>query len=53
MSAPDIKLVMAYEMGFYDIGCYAGRIHTPTFDRLAENRAGSRSSITAREDISD
>jgi len=32
---PNIVLIMADDMGFSDIGCYGGEIHTPNIDRLA------------------
>lgn len=31
----NIVLIMADDMGFSDIGCYGGEIHTPNLDRLA------------------
>ncbi len=34
---PNILLIMADDMGFSDIGCYGGEIHTPNLDRLADN----------------
>ncbi|OAM89762.1 arylsulfatase [Termitidicoccus mucosus] len=34
---PNILLVMSDDMGFSDIGCYGGKIRTPTLDRLAGN----------------
>ncbi|MBN2475224.1 MAG: arylsulfatase [Pirellulales bacterium] len=33
---PDIVVIMADDMGFSDIGCYGGEIHTPNLDRLAD-----------------
>ena len=33
---PNIVLIMADDIGFSDIGCYGGEIHTPNIDRLAE-----------------
>ena len=35
ISPPNILLVMNDDMGFSDIGCYGGEIHTPNLDRLA------------------
>ncbi|MBN2316094.1 MAG: arylsulfatase [Sedimentisphaerales bacterium] len=32
---PNIILIMADDMGFSDIGCYGGEVHTPNLDRLA------------------
>ena len=34
---PNVVLIMADDMGFSDIGCYGGEIHTPNLDRLAAN----------------
>ncbi len=32
---PNILLILADDLGFSDIGCYGGEIHTPHIDRLA------------------
>src|SRR5437870_1081740 len=32
---PNIVLILADDMGFSDVGCYGGEIHTPSIDRLA------------------
>jgi arylsulfatase len=34
-SRPDIVLILSDDMGFSDIGCYGGEIHTPNLDQLA------------------
>ncbi len=39
-SPPNIILIMVDDMGWSDIGCYGGEVHTPTLDRLA--REGMR-----------
>ncbi|OYV85320.1 MAG: hypothetical protein B7Z73_13795, partial [Planctomycetia bacterium 21-64-5] len=31
---PNIVVILADDMGFSDIGCYGGEIHTPNLDRL-------------------
>ncbi|HVU35176.1 MAG TPA: arylsulfatase [Opitutaceae bacterium] len=32
---PNILVILADDMGYSDIGCYGGEIHTPNLDRLA------------------
>ncbi|MFW5870381.1 MAG: sulfatase-like hydrolase/transferase, partial [Candidatus Sumerlaeota bacterium] len=32
---PNVLLIMVDDMGFSDVGCYGGEIHTPNIDRLA------------------
>src|SRR6185437_6587306 len=34
---PNIIIILADDMGFSDIGCYGGEIHTPNIDFLAKN----------------
>ncbi len=34
---PNILVIMSDDMGFSDIGCYGGEIHTPNLDRLARD----------------
>ena len=34
---PNIVVIMADDMGFSDIGCYGGEVHTPNIDYLATN----------------
>lgn len=34
---PNIIVIMADDMGFSDLGCYGGEIHTPNIDYLASN----------------
>lgn len=33
---PDVVLILADDMGFSDIGCYGGEVHTPALDRLGQ-----------------
>ena len=33
---PNILVILADDMGFSDLGCYGGEIHTPNLDKLAE-----------------
>ncbi|AQQ09111.1 Arylsulfatase [Sedimentisphaera cyanobacteriorum] len=37
MQKPDVVLIMADDLGYSDLGCYGGEIHTPNIDKLAEN----------------
>src|SRR5689334_13831562 len=34
-SRPNIVIILADDVGFSDIGCYGGEIHTPNLDALA------------------
>ncbi|MCZ6672076.1 MAG: arylsulfatase [Verrucomicrobia bacterium] len=34
---PNILLILVDDMGWSDIGCYGGEVHTPNLDELAEN----------------
>ena len=34
-SKPNIVLILNDDMGFSDLGCYGGEVHTPNLDRLA------------------
>lgn len=35
--APNIVVILADDLEFFDLGCYGGEIHTPNTDRLAED----------------
>jgi len=37
VSPPNVLLILVDDMGYSDLGCYGGEIHTPTIDRMASN----------------
>jgi len=37
LKRPHILLILADDMGYSDIGCFGGEIHTPNLDQLAKN----------------
>jgi len=37
MARPNIVVILADDMGFSDVGCYGGEVHTPNIDYLAAN----------------
>src|SRR5271154_3632373 len=34
---PNVIIILADDMGYSDVGCYGGEIHTPNIDTLAKN----------------
>lgn len=44
---PNIVIILADDMGYSDIGCYGGEIHTPNIDKLAEGGMRFRSFYNA------
>ena len=42
---PNILLILNDDMGYSDLGCYGGEIHSPNLDRLARGGLRLRSSI--------
>lgn len=34
---PNIIVILADDMGYSDMGCYGGEVHTPNLDYLAKN----------------
>ena len=38
LTAPNVVIMLADDMGFSDIGCYGGEIDTPNLDALAGRR---------------
>ncbi|WP_262247355.1 arylsulfatase [Parapedobacter soli] len=44
---PNIVIILADDMGYSDVGCYGGEIHTPNIDKLAEEGLRFRSFYNA------
>lgn len=43
---PNIIIILADDLGFSDLGCFGGEIHTPVLDKLAKNGVRMRRCIT-------
>jgi len=46
-ATPNIVVILADDMGYSDIGCYGGEIHTPNLDKLAKHGVRFRSFYNA------
>ena len=38
---PNIIIILADDLGFSDLGCFGGEIHTPVLDKLAKRMAAT------------